>query len=54
MDEDAVLPADVVSLFRELGCVLEDARSRLDALIRDAIPVQDTRTPKAEPDAGGR
>lgn len=54
MDEDDALPAHVVDLFRELGCVLEDARDRLDALLRDGVPVQDARTCMAEPDTGGR
>lgn len=54
MDEDNALPAHVVELFHELGCVLEDARDRLDALLRDAVPAQDTRTPMAEPDNGSR
>lgn len=54
VDEDDALPAHVAELFRELGGVLENARDRLDALLRDGIPVQDTRTPMAEPDIGGR
>lgn len=54
VDEDAVLPAHVVALFRELECVLGDARQRLDAVLHDAIPTQDTRTTSADPDFGGR
>lgn len=54
MDDDNALPAHVIGLFRDLGCVLEDARARLDALLRDAVPAQDIRTPMAEPDTGSR
>lgn len=53
MDESSALPTHVVELFRELGCVLEDARQRLDALLRDAVPVQNTRIPLADPGTGG-
>ena len=54
MDEENVLPEHVVALFRELGCVLDEARGRLEALLRDAVPAQDTRTPQADPGSGGR
>lgn len=55
MDEDNALPAHVVALFRDLGCVLEDARDRLDALLLDAIPRQDDdiRARLADPGTGG-
>ena len=52
MSCDNALPPQVDELFRELGVVLEDARDRLEALIRGAIPVQQTRTAPAEPTTG--
>lgn len=54
MDEDAALSAQVGSLLLELEGVLEGARSRLDALIRGAVPVQDTRSSQAAPGTPGR
>lgn len=47
-DENALQP-DVAELFRDLAGVLEDARDRLDALVRSAIPVQQIRSMPAEP-----
>lgn len=46
------LPPHVIELFQELGSVLEDARSRLEALLADAVPAQQTRTAPAEPTTG--
>lgn len=54
MTAENALPADVVALFQELGCVLEDARDRLEALLHDAIPAQQVRTTTTEPSTGSR
>ncbi len=36
MHDENALPEQVIALFRELGCVLSDARTRLDALVEAA------------------
>lgn len=45
MSAEGPPPPDVAELFRELGDVLQDARDRLEALLKDAIPAQHIRNP---------
>lgn len=52
MDSENALSPLVIDLFRELGGVLEQARDRLDALLGDAIRLQQSRTAPAEPTNG--
>lgn len=40
MGDENPMPPQVGELFLELGGVLEDARDRLQNLLREAIPVQ--------------
>lgn len=52
MDEDEALAAQATVLLRQLEDVLAGARARLDALVRDVLPVQQSGAALARPETG--